>query len=433
MIAYEGRLCLTYMAKILLVSRSPHVLAVSLLRSGGHEPIEVLSFKSGLEAARDLPYDSIIVAEYKNSDGEAPEFMDRLLEANIHHHVIVHSDKSSVDEWRRMHTRRLFATYLQTATFDHTLLETINTYLPGLRDREILPGSLFQQHGAVADKVMGDVGKVAPLDVHVTVSGESGLGKERIAKAVHENSPRHKMPITFVRHEDMVLDPPRQIPCEECFLEKCFRENQGGTLALIDLPHFCHKGQAILKSKMHDPTCDIRLVTTADKQQMQIKLKAGEFNPNLWYELSEGMIEIPPLRDCPENIEWLAKKLLEHFCKKHNRPEVIITDNAMMVLKALAWPGNVMQLNSVLVQRAARCESGVIDADDFLDLIEVEDEQEGESSLDRLKRILNSSPSVKIAAKRLGKSLRTTYNWMKKHGLNSKGLPIDNNTLQPSL
>lgn len=78
------------MAKILLVSRSPHALAVALVRSGGHEPREVLSFKRGLDAARDLPYDSIIVAEYKNGDGEAPDFMDDLLKANIHHRVIVH-------------------------------------------------------------------------------------------------------------------------------------------------------------------------------------------------------------------------------------------------------------------------------------------------------------------------------------------------------
>lgn len=420
------------MAKILLVSRSPHILAASLLRSGGHEPIEVLSFKSGLEAARNLPYDSIIVAEYKNSDGEAPEFMDMLFEANIHRRVIVHSGKWSADEWGRMHTRTLFATYLQTATFDQTLIEAISKHLPGLHDREILPGNLFQQYGEVADKIMGDLGKVAPLNVHVTVSGESGLGKERIAKAVHENSPRRKMPITFVRHEDMMLDPSCHSPCGECYLQRCFRQNQGGTVVLIDLPNFCHKGQAILASKMRDPACDIRIITTADKQLMKTKLETGEFNQNLWYELTEGMIEIPPLRDCPENIEWLAKKLLEHFCKKHNRPNLIITDDAIMVLKAFAWPGNVVQLNSVLVRRAAVCDSGVIDADDFLDLIEVDEEREGETFPERMARILQSSPTIAIAAMRLGKSIRTVYNWMKKHSVNRNGIPIGKNSVQPT-
>ena len=153
---------------------------------------------------------------------------------------------------------------------------------------------------------------------------------------------------------------------------------------------------------------------------MKHKVESGEFNRNLWFELSEGMIEIPPLRDCPENIEWLAKKLLEHFCIKHNRPKLIITSDAIMVLKAFAWPGNVMQLNSVLVRKAAKCETGVIDADDFLDLIEVDEERSGETKCDRFIRILRSSPSVAIAAKRLGKSVRTIYNWMKAHGVNSK-------------
>ena len=124
------------------------------------------------------------------------------------------------------------------------------------------------------------------------------------------------------------------------------------------------------------------------------------------------MIEIPPLRDCPDNIEWLAKKLLEHFCVTHNLPKLIITNDAIMVLKAFAWPGNVMQLNAVLVRKAVQCEKGVIDADDFIDLIEVDEVQKGETLFDRFIRVLKSSPTVAIAAKRLGKSVRTLYNWI---------------------
>ena len=104
-----------------------------------------------------------------------------------------------------------------------------------------------------------------------------------------------------------------------------------------------------------------------------------------------------------------------------------------MVLKAFAWPGNVMQLNTFLVRKASKCDSGVIDADDVLDLIEVEEVRHGESQLDRFVRVLKTSPSVSIAAKRLGKSVRTIYNWMKSYGVNSKGIPIANKSLQPSL
>lgn len=420
------------MAKILLVSRSPHPMTAALIRSGGHEPIEVLSFKEGLEVARKLPYDSLIVAEYKNSDGEAPDFMDELVAENIHIRVIVHSQRCDNPEWTKLHTHKLFATYLQTPTFDKLLLDAVNRFLPGLHDKEILPGNLFQQHGAEADRIMDELGKVASLDLHVTVAGEPGLGKERIAKAVHEKSHRNRMPMVIVRHNDMMRTSSCHTPCGECFLEKCFLENQGGTLAIIDLPNFCKKGQAIMSNKMHDKTCNVRLITTADKEVMKEKVQAGEFDRNLWFELSVGMIEIPPLRDCPENIEWLAKKLLEHFCIKHNRPKLILTKDALMVLKAFAWPGNVMQLNSVLLRQAAKCETGVIDADDFLDLIEVEEERQGESKFERLVRILKTSPTVKIAAKRIGKSVRTLYNWMREHGLNSKGVII-NNSLRASL
>lgn len=420
------------MAKILLVNRSPLPLVAALVRSGGHEPIEVLSFKRGLEEARQLPYDSLIIAEFKNIDGEAPDFLDSLVRENVHIRVIVHSQRCDNSDWMKMHSHKLFATYLQTATLDKMLPESIEKFLPGLHDKEILPGSLFQQHGAAAERIMDELGKVASLDVHVTVTGEAGLGKERIAKAVHEKSHRNRMPMVIIRHDDLVLDSSCHTPCGECFLEKCFSENQGGKLAIIDLPNFCKKGQAIMSNKMRDKTCNVRLITTADKEVMKEKVEAGEFNRNLWFELSVGMIEIPPLRDCPDNIEWLARKLLEHFCVKHNRPKLILTSDAIMVLKAFAWPGNVMQLNSVLVRKAAKCETGVIDADDFLDLIEVEEERQGESKFERFVRILKTSPSLAVAAKRIGKSVRTLYNWMKQHGVNSKGVII-NNSLRPSL
>lgn len=409
------------MAKILLVSRSPHNLAVALVRSGGHEPIEVLSFKSGLEAARDLPYDSIIVAEYKNHDGEAPEFMDRLWEAGIHHHVIVHSDRCNVNEWMKMHKQTLFATYLQTATLDQTLLEAIAQYLPGLHDRDILPGVLFQQKGEVADLLMLHIGKVGPLDVNVAVAGESGLGKERIAKAVHERSLRSRMPIKFVRHDKYVINASCQKECGECYLHRCFREAEGGTLALIDLPYFCKKGQAILSNKLHDPECNVRVVATADANIIKSKVDSGEFNANLWYELSEGMIELPPLRECPETIEWLAKTLLAQFCISNNRPQLVLTDDAVTVLKAFAWPGNVMQLNSVLIRKASLCESGYLEANDFIDLVVFDQIREDESDKERLSRILRFSPTIEIAAIRYGKSVRTIYNRMKKYNMDRKG------------
>lgn len=408
------------MAKILLIGRSPAPLTVALVKRGGHDPTEALSFKEGFEVAKTLPYDSIIIAEYRNSDGNVVEFIDKLAEAGLNHPVIVHSAKYDPMEITSVMNKRLFAEFLQTPTFDQTLLDSINEHLPGLRNREILPGNLFLQRGQAADKLMMALGMVGPLEVNVAVSGEIGLGKERIVKAIHESSSRCRKPFLMVKHDHTLVRSCGK-ECDHCYLEQCFKKAQGGTLALIDIHEFCHKGQAVLKHKLHDPECDVRLIVSCNEYKMNTRLASGDFNSNLWYEVSQSMIEIPPLRECPDNIEWLAKALLDHFCKSHNRPKMVLTDDALMILKACAWPGNVVQLNATLLRKAAVCDSGKLSGQDLLDLIEVEPPRRDEADKERLMRILKGSPSVEIAAQRYGKSVRTVYNRMKKYNIDCDG------------
>lgn len=409
------------MAKILFISRAPDPVTVSRVSSAGHEPIETLSFKRGFEEAKKLPYDSIIVAEYQNNDGNAIDFMSKLENHRLPHRVIVHSDSARVHDVMVAHKSKLCVAFLYTQTFDQELVKTIQEHLPGLLHLEILPGSLFQQKGEKADLLMVSIGKASLIELPLTIAGEAGLGKERIAKAVHEQSRRGKMPIKFIRHTDLLHGADCQKECGRCYLEKCLQENDGGTIALLDIPNYCSKGQGHLLSHLRNPKYNVRIVTTADKRLMKRRVEAGEFDSNLWFELSQGMIEIPPLRDCPDNIEWLAQALLNSFCNKHNRQMLVITDDAISVLKAFAWPGNVTQLNTVLTRKAILCDTGKLGVNDFLDLIEPEPLINGESYPDMLSRILADSPTVEVAAKRMGKSTRTLYNHMKTHGIKRNG------------
>ncbi len=80
-----------------------------------------------------------------------------------------------------------------------------------------------------------------------------------------------------------------------------------------------------------------------------------------------------------------------------------------------------MQLNSVLIRKASLCESGYLEANDFIDLVEFDQIREDESDKERLSRILRFSPTIEIAAIRYGKSVRTIYNRMKKYNMDRKG------------
>lgn len=409
------------MAKILFISREPDIMAIRRVEAAGHVPIETISFKSGLEEACKLPYDSIIVAEYQNNDGNVVDFMAKLEDHNLPHRVIVHSDNVKAHDVMAAHKSKLFATFIYTQTFDQVLVDTIQEHLPGLPHLDILPGSLFQQKGAKAEMLMVSIGKASLMEFPLTISGEKGLGKERLAKAVHEQSNRRKMPLKFIRHTELLHGADCQTNCGRCYLEKCLKENDGGTIALLDIPNYCHKGQDILLNHLRNPKYNVRIVSTSDKALMKQRVNSGEFDSNLWFELSQGMIEVPPLRECPDNIEWLAQALLDQFCQKHKRQTLVITEDALSLLKAFAWPGNVTQLNSVLIRKAMLCDDGKLEVNDFLDLIEPDPLIKGESYPDMLSRILADSPTVEVAAKRMGKSTRTLYNHMKIHGIKRNG------------
>lgn len=408
------------MANVLLVSHSPNPMAVAMITTRGHDPTEVLSISDGLAKAKNLPYDSIIVLEHNGNNKEISTFFKRMECYGLNHRVILHYDPNEHMGIKK-HESRLCAELLQTPTFDKTLITTIESNLPGIKDCSVLPGKIFQQKGEAADNLMFKVGRIGPLDCNVTIVGDIGQGKDRICQSLHEYSRRSDKPIMFVRHYDYVQRQECRNGCGACYLEKCFKEVEGGSIVLLDLPQYCRKGQACVAAHSHNPDCNVRIIATAERKAMMKVVEDGEFDRNLWNELSATMIELPPLKECPDAIEWLANDILDHFCKVNKRPQLYITDDAMMILKTLPWPGNVMELSSVITQRAALCVGDKMNACDFFDLITIDEDITGESDEQKVTRLLITSPSVEIAAKRYGKSESTFYGRMRKFNLDSNG------------
>lgn len=408
------------MANVLLVSHSPNPMAVAIITAGDHSPTEVYSLSDGLAKAKELPYDSIILLEHIGNNKDISSFFKKMEVLGLNHRVILHYDPNE-NKGVTKHNSKLCIDLLQTQTFDQTLIASIERNLPGIRNCSVLPGKMFHQKEEAADNLMFKVSRIGPLDCSVAIIGDTGQGKDRICQSLHEYSQRSHKPIMFVRHYDYVQRQECRSGCGTCYLEKCFKEVDGGSIVLLDLPQYCRKGQACLASHSHDPNCNVRIIATAEKKAMLKVLADGDFDRNLWNELSTTTIELPPLKDCPDTIEWLAKDLLNHFCKIHKRPQLNITDEAIMVLKTLPWPGNVMELNSVITQRAAVCLGDTMDVNDFYDLITIDEDRPNESDEQKVQRLLATSPSVEIAAKRYGKSESTMYGRMRKFNYDSNG------------
>ncbi len=228
------------------------------------------------------------------------------------------------------------------------------------------------------------VAKAARTNVTVLLTGETGVGKERFARALHQMSPRAENAFVAVNCAALPGD---LIESELFGVEKgaytgaqatrCgrFERAEGGTLFLDEIGELPLAAQAKLLRVLQEGEFErlgdektrkvnVRIVA-ATNVDLQAAVKAGRFRSDLFYRLNVYPIHIPPLRERPLDIPPLVTAMLERFCALHGKRIGGITDKALKALKQYHWPGNVRELENMI-------ERGVILAPQE-GLIELED------------------------------------------------------------
>lgn len=214
------------------------------------------------------------------------------------------------------------------------------------------------------------IDRVAPTDAPVLILGETGTGKELVAKAIHSGSPRSKGPFLSVSCAAL----PRDLLESMLFGHKhgaftgaasdhqgMLAACKGGTFFLDEIgdmePCTQMKVLRALQEKEvtpvgsnHSVAIDVRIVA-ATNRNLPRSISAGEFREDLYYRLSVIEIEIPPLRDRPVDIPLL----IEHFA-----PGREIAPDALSAMQVHDWPGNVRQLQNVVARAIILCPEGVI-------------------------------------------------------------------------
>jgi DNA-binding NtrC family response regulator len=213
--------------------------------------------------------------------------------------------------------------------------------------------------------------RVAPIDLSVLVTGESGSGKEFIPQIIHANSPRKHAKYIAVNCGAI---PEGTIDSELFGHEKgaftgavvtrkgYFEEADGGTIFLDEVGELPLTTQArllrVLESgefiKVGSSTVqktNIRVVA-ATNVDMARAVEEGRFREDLYYRLSTIHIEVPPLRDRGTDVTLLARKFAIDFAERYRTPAVTFTEEATRLLMRYPWPGNVRQLKNVIEQIA---------------------------------------------------------------------------------
>lgn len=229
------------------------------------------------------------------------------------------------------------------------------------------------------------IGRVAEQSVTVLIRGESGCGKELVARAIVQHSQRREMPFVAV---NCAAIPDHLLESELFGYEKGaftgaekkregkFEHCDGGTIFLDEVGDMSLVVQGKVLRIIQDQkfqrlggnadiATDVRIVA-ATHRNLEEMVRNGEFREDLFYRLNGYTINLPPLRERPEDIPVLLEYFLNRARREMNKPAVEgITPAALEALENYAWPGNIRQLQSV-VRQAMLCTTGTVVGTDSL-------------------------------------------------------------------
>ncbi|MGB5101795.1 MAG: PEP-CTERM-box response regulator transcription factor [Steroidobacteraceae bacterium] len=245
-----------------------------------------------------------------------------------------------------------------------------------IHDLEERNRALMQRQGsmplegviAISDSMMKacrTVEKVAPTNASVLLLGDSGTGKELLARAVHSLSPRADKPFVAI---NCAAIPDTLLESELFGYEKGaftgavkqtqgkFEHANGGTLFLDEIGDMPLSLQAKLLRFLQDRVVeriggreripvDVRIVCATNKDLPAI-IKSGEFREDLYYRISEVTVHIPPLRDRAGDAAVIAQAILDRRAREHSRPIKGFTPEALKAIESYPWPGNIRELEN---------------------------------------------------------------------------------------
>ena len=376
------------MAKILVVDDEPEIrsLLAAVLQSKGYEVVTAADGEAALQQVpRERPAVILMdltmprmggldaLPEIKRLDPEVPVI---ICTAHADLATAVRAMKlGAYDYLTKPFDVELLALTLERALERNQLrsrIDELKRQGPGSSLAERMGGS-----SAIA-QVIQQVSQVAESNFTVLVQGETGTGKELVARAIHHQSPRRQAPFVAV---DCGAIPETLVESElfghergaftgaQAKREGHFQLAKGGTLFLDEIGNVPLATQAkllrALEQREIHPLGSARAVAVdariiaATNTELEEGVKTGRFRADLYYRLSEFTITLPPLRSRREDITHLAQRFLDEVSMELRRPVRRVSDEAMQALLRHDWPGNVRELKNV-IRKAALLATDVV-------------------------------------------------------------------------
>ncbi|PXW49343.1 two-component system response regulator GlrR [Klebsiella oxytoca] len=432
-------------AHLLLVDDDPGLLKLLGMRLIS-EGYRVVTAESGLEALRILGREKVdlVVSDLRMDEMDGLQLFSEIQKVQPGMPVIILTAHGSIPDAVAATQQGVFSFLTKPVdkdalykAIDDALEQSAPTTDERWRQAIVTRSPLMQ-------RLLEQAGMVAQSDVSVLINGQSGTGKEIVAQAIHNASPRHDKPFIAINCGAL----PEQLLESELFghargaftgavssREGLFQAAEGGTLFLDeigDMPVALQvKLLRVLQERKvrplgsnRDIDIDVRIIS-ATHRDLPKAMARGEFREDLFYRLNVVNLKIPPLADRTEDIPLLANHLLRQSADRHKPFVRAFSTDAMKRLMAAKWPGNVRQLVNVIEQCVALTSSPVIS--DAL----VEQALEGENTalptfvearnqfeLNYLRKLLQiTKGNVTHAARMAGRNRTEFYKLLSRHEL----------------
>lgn len=434
-------------ARLLLVDDDPRLLKLLGMRLVS-EGYSVVTAESGPEALRVLGREKVdlVISDLRMDEMDGLQLFSEIQKGHPGMPVIILTAHGSIPDAVAATQQGVFS-FLTKPVDKDALYKAIDE---ALEQRSPATDEAWRQaivtRSPLMLRLLEQAGMVAQSDVSVLINGQSGTGKEIVAQAIHNASPRHDKPFVAINCGAL----PEQLLESELFghargaftgavsnREGLFQAAEGGTLFLDeigDMPVALQvKLLRVLQERKvrplgsnRDIEINVRIIS-ATHRDLPKAMARGEFREDLFYRLNVVNLKIPPLSERTEDIPLLANHLLRQSADRHKPFVRAFSSDAMKRLMAAKWPGNVRQLVNVIEQCVALTSSPVIG--DAL----VEQALEGENTalptfvearnqfeLNYLRKLLQiTKGNVTHAARMAGRNRTEFYKLLSRHELDA--------------
>lgn len=376
-------------ANLLILDDEPSTLA-SLSRAfrlAGHEATVCDNAYKALELAKSDGFD-LIFSDVVMPGKDGLAFLEELRGGGVATPVVMMSGQAHIEMAVRA-TKLGAIDFLEKPISTEKLLLTVDNALRFQRLesenrqlRQRLGDHAIVFTGAEMKKVMAQIDRVAPTETRVCILGETGTGKELVARALHEKSPRSSGPFVAI---NCAAVPAELIESELFGHEKGsftgatarhvgkFEQADHGTLFLDEIGDMPQAMQAKLLRVLEEgeierlgtakPThVDVRVIV-ATHRHLEALVQNGKFRQDLFHRIFVFPIVLPPLRDRQEDLPALVGHFASQVCAQNGWKPVTFTAEAVKALQQYPWPGNVRELRNMLERLMLLAPSDEVDVD----------------------------------------------------------------------